>query len=213
MGERPILFSGPMVRAIIDGRKTQTRRVLKPQPPMCVTRLIGPETYRPVALDRHGDECEGKPVFGVYDENGEFGTSLRFAPGDRLWVRETWTHTGDGVWTIANARMALNGCVSYHADGPIKGAKYWPSIHMPREFSRLTLEVTGVKVERLQDTTDEDAIAEGVGPLCHPLGRTDLQWVGTPDVCKAPARAFADLWTGINGPGSWAANPWVVAIS
>lgn len=212
MTERPILFSGPMVRAILDGRKTQTRRVLKPQPPAGITRLLGPAVYRPVAFDYRGNEIEGAPIFGVFDEDGEFGTALRFQPGDRLWVRETWTHTGDGVWTIANARMALSGSVRYRADGPIAGAKYWPSIHMPREFSRITLEVTDVKVERLQDISEANARREGLEQQVRLMpeyrGAEGLPW--RPEF---PRDAFADLWNSINGPGSWEANPWVVAIA
>lgn len=191
MGERPILFSGPMVRAILDGRKTQTRRVLKG------IEDLGDGRFH--LFNAHGG-CFGVAEADIPTEALNYPA---YEVGDRLWVRETWTHTGDGVWTIANARMALNGRVSYRADGEIAGAKYWPSIHMPREFSRITLEVTGVKVERLQDISESDAEAEGCAG-----GYNDDASGYRPAVGD-----FADLWNSINGPGAWEANPWVVAIS
>lgn len=179
---KPILFSGPMVRAILDGRKTVTRRVLKPQP---------------------DEKC-------LYHSIRDANRALRWAEGDRLWVRETWTHTGDGVWTIADARFAGLPGVRYHADGPIVGAKYWPSIHMPREFSRISLDVTSVKVERLQDISAADSVAEGVE--CETCAAMQASACGG-NGCFSSLAAFRDLWSHINGPGSWDANPWVVAIS
>jgi hypothetical protein len=200
MSEKPILFSGPMVRAILDGRKTQTRRVLKPQPPAGVSRLIGPEVYCPVAVDRHGDEYEGKPIFGVYDEDGEFGTAIRFQPGDRLWVREAHAMIGPAICYRAEHEEASSG-------GPRVDVAWRPSIHMPRWASRITLEVTGVKVERLQDISEADARAEGCSGCLGPNPDFPDEWD------PSPQEEFRDLWNSINGPGSWDADPWVVAIA
>jgi hypothetical protein len=172
--ERPILFSGPMVRAILDGQKTQTRRIVKPQPSI--------EGQEP-----HLVRCP----YGV--------------PGDRLWVRETW---GEGGMTKPGDPA------SYAADWPDAGAirKWRPSIHMPRWASRIDLEVTAVRVERLQAITEEDARAEGAahriargGDLSGALeGETPIQHVAH----------FRDLWDSINGERTpWASNPWVWVVS
>lgn len=215
MTERPILFSGPMVRAILDGRKTQTRRVLKPQP------FDDGYFEGDVFCDFVPAPASNQAAYARFSAAAVGGGAVRtetYEPrhkvGDRLWVRETWTHTGEGVWTVLNARMALDGAVSYLADGRIAGASYFPSIHMPREFSRITLEVTGVKVERLQDISEADAAAEGLQKLPE-TGRWAVDKDGRSFDRTAfdPRTAFGWLWESINGPGSWEANPWVVAIS
>ncbi|PTM61866.1 hypothetical protein [Phreatobacter oligotrophus] len=207
--ERPILFSGPMVRAILDGRKTQTRRVLKPQPPVGVSRLIGPEIYRPVAVDRHGDECEGEPIFGVYDDDGEFGTAVPFQPGDRLWVREA-AHYGPNRVAYCADNERLGPSERVPGFGPAK-----PSIHMPRWASRITLEVTAVRVERLQDMLEVDAIDEGALTIDLPAVGPATQ-AGKPPLGASPLVRFRHLWDEINGkrPGcAWANNPWVIAVT
>ena len=131
--------------------------------------------------------------------------------GDRLWVKETWTHTGTGVWTINDARQgARDGRVSYAADGLIAGAKYWPSIFLPREFSRLTLTVTDVRLQRLWSIVEADAIAEGIERVGG--GRYWLGCSGTVP-CESPIGAFNLLWQKINGVPSWQANPWVIALT
>lgn len=189
MKERPILFSGPMVRALLDRRKTQTRRVVKPQPE---------------SVDRKA----GKLV--PYAGDGAFlAEHLRCpygVPGDRLYVRETWKSLpGPSLsrpYDPATEReFGELPRVLYRADpafGESACEKGWkPSIHMPRWASRLTLEITGVRVERLQDITAHDCIAEGIasrGILASALMYTE---------------DYADLWQSINGPDSWAANPWV----
>ena len=89
--ERPVLFKGDMVRAILEGRKTETRRIVKPQPPEDVGKIYGPEEYVPAKYDRYGDMYPGKPIFGIYDEDGDYGVKCPYGQvGDRLWVRETW---------------------------------------------------------------------------------------------------------------------------
>lgn len=209
--ERPVIFSGPMVRAILAGRKTQTRRALKLQP-------------IPFAVDDKGTLCdvgllhvEGDRLPRITLGRVVTMQEVPFAVGDRLWVRE---------------RAHIDGReVNYAADYPgsdLSGLGYRPSIHMPRWASRITLEVTEVRIERLHNISHEDAAAEGLiadrtpagGILrnvardeCRPIVRT--QWQGAPDL---PLRgmeraAYRDLWNSIHGKDAWDANPWVAAIT
>lgn len=203
MTDRPIIFSAPMVRALLDGRKTQTRRVLKPQPHErakgCYHRPNGSWVW----VDAHR-ENNGVGYFGNRLDDSHFFT--RYAPGDRLWVRETWSAIMNGGWTIADARMRMfDEKIVYRADGHEDGDGWWPSIHMPREFSRLTLIVTDVRVHRLQEISEADAVAEGA-----------LQsWTGSDPESdtRTALNEFEALWNSIHGPEAWAANPWVVAVS
>lgn len=209
MADRPILFSTPMVRALLDGRKTQTRRILKPQPSQPIDSL-----FRDASRWWTGDSLSGE----VHEH-----LHVPYAPGDRLWVRER-TY-GDRMADFLGERVTSAIVGYYFADDaealdPSGFNLVWlwekrslPSIHMPRFFSRLTLIVEAVRVEQLRNISDADSLAEGVGPLCHPLGRPDLTWVGSPDVCAAPSYAFKKLWESINGTGSWDANLWVAAIT
>jgi hypothetical protein len=201
MSEKPILFSGPMVRAILDGRKTVTRRVITP------TRSL--DLKPGDIIVRWG------PQFG--------GTAARFrpsyAPGDRLWVREGWAHLPKSAYGLPKTADPndVDMAAYYRADFDRSGKPAWrPSIHMPRWASRLTLKVTDVKVERLQDISEEEAKAEGVFFYDD---RSDYPWTAY-DGCSVSyphARdAFGFLWTRINGkrPGcAWDDNPWVAAIS
>lgn len=179
MADLPILFSAPMVRALLDGRKTQTRRILKPQP------LEGETAVPMFLLER-----------------------ARFAKGDRLWVRETFS--GDQHESGRPPReWDEHGAVWHWADGnPAEGdwTRPKPGIHMPRWASRLTLTVTDVRVQRLQAITPADCIAEGAfTPTATPM---------TIDCStRDPRDEFAALWRSINGPDSWQANPWVVVLS
>lgn len=190
MSERPILFSAPMVRAILEGRKTQTRRIVKPQPPDdCAPIRVG--EFHPTVIDRWGDEAPGEPIFGAYDLNGEWGVRCPYGqPGERLWVRETWREWG-GTERRVDYRATTK--VPRPADG------WKPSIHMRRADSRITLEIVAVRVERLQAISRGDAMAEGC-PFPNMAGLMD------------PREWYEDLWRDINGPGSWAANPWVWVI-
>lgn len=134
MKERPILFSAPMVRAILDGRKTMTRRVMKPQPEDC-TYHHGSAVYR----------VEKKCTYGV--------------PGDLLWVRETWASDVDGCPAGLSYRADH---LDPRGDGPANPMRWRPSIFMPRWASRLKLRITNVSVERLREITEHDAMREGV---------------------------------------------------
>lgn len=169
--ERPILFSGPMVRAILAGRKTQTRRVVNPQPPEGQT--IGVCHYSPTGWAYcedpkcvQPDGCTCKPVRNPYGDIG-----------DRLWIKEKWALVSwggeDGIddWTypIPKQPPGLGWSVHHAAGGPYetdciedRGFRWRPSIHMPRWASRITLEITDVRVERLQDISEEDITEEGV---------------------------------------------------
>ncbi len=181
MKERPILFSGEMVRAILEGRKTQTRRVVKPQP--CEMNVWHGAIYDG-EIDLNKTPCmePKKSPYGV--------------PGDRLWVRETFC-TGSFYDCFQE-----DGVICYRATGgnatESDCAAWRPSIHMPRRASRITLEVTGVRVERVQDISEDDAKAEGVS-----LEKWDSYRV-----------AYAELWSDLNAKRGfgWSVNPWVWVI-
>lgn len=220
MRERPLLMSAPMIRAILNGRKTQTRRVIVPQPPEDVGEIVV-GTYHPTKVDRHGEEYPGDPVFGAYDYDGTWGVRCPYgAPGDRLWVRERWC-----AWALVGAGDFWR--VQYAADQQTRDLyppPDWnpprvvnrtmgdaPSIHMPRWASRVTLEITEVRVQRVQEITAADARAEG-----HP---TDPSRSDDPDVHDDAAMDwYRDLWDSVNaerdgGAYAWARNPFVWAIS
>ena len=215
MNDRPILFSGPMVRALLAGTKTQTRRILDPHP---VQNSAGLWTW-----ERRGVSVQGEGL--------ELALAQRIAIGDRLWVKETsritsWGEDGE-VWLTYAADEAKSGmllprdedflerlCARVEKAGAETdatgmyinippGALVRPSIFMPRWASRLTLTVTDVRVERLQECSVSDAVAEGA--------------LSTPDVDQfAQVHAipmYRAIWNGINGPGSWEANPWVAAYT
>ncbi|MCS0459489.1 hypothetical protein [Rhizobium favelukesii] len=224
MTDRPILFSGPMVRALLDGRKTQTRRLVADVPPQpdinChpEKRQLSAAPY----LDAYCSERKtsnnprGMSVnwcwWQVDDRQCLPTFKVKAKPGDRLWVRETWSHTGDHVFSISDARRSPFGHAIYQADAnpEYPHAKFWPSIHMPREFSRMTLTVTDVRVERLQGITEADAVAEGckqyssATKLSRPF---NAEWKGI------YREGYAELWNEINGAGAWESNPWVVAYT
>lgn len=188
--ERPILFSAPMVRAIL-GRKTQTRRILKPKDAAWVEKML------PNFLAGKWDE---RPM--------PYGK-----PGDTLWVRETW-QTHCDMDHISPSALPKDAAIQYPATYDHWVSKKRPAIHMPRWASRISLLVKDVRVERLQDISEKDAIAEGISRNHH--GNGD-QWVEYPIGSSAagwtdPRRSFQSLWESINGPGSWTDNPWVAVV-
>lgn len=188
MADRPIIFSRPMIHALLAGRKTQTRRVLKPQPPSGCA-CIEPHSTFP---NEWVPYCGGDPQHSI---------AVPYAAGDRLWVRETWNEYPEGVDFAADL-----------AEVSLKQAGPWRSpIHLPRAYSRLTLTVTQVRVERLQMITADDATEEGVHDTDFYDRAEHKVSGGAP---YAPERlAFADLWNSIHGPDAWDANPWVVALT
>lgn len=200
MKERPLLFSAPMVRALLDGSKTQTRRILKVKPDFVTSDGI-PARFTPQ------DENLGRLGEVIHCPYGQ--------PGDRLWVRESF-------WGCDLPGYGDTPCVVY--DDEWHGKEYlpaearpWarkfgriPSIHMPRNCSRITLEITGVRVERLQDISEEDAIAEGIHCLSN--GQFLPMKKGYSGGLLTAASAYRALWEIINGAGSWDENPFVWVI-
>lgn len=216
MTAKPILFSGPMVHTLLDGRKTQTRRIVKPQPhhgPVGQMVNLGGADW---AMDDGDLSGQWRCPYGV--------------PGDLLWVRESgelvrdaYDHdpaTGQDLWRDVGWVHSADGTIAEKAH-PFQIAPLadWigdcarlvrPSIHMPRWASRLTLRITDVRIERLLECSDDDARAEG------------LQWVtpgmysvggGLPIIGSDPRQVYFELWDHINGAGSAAANPWVWVVS
>lgn len=201
VAERPILFSGPMVRAILAGTKTQTRRAFAPG----------------LFLSVSGAVMREKWSIGVGWRFREAHCPYWRKPGDRLWVRETFAKI-DGQtqpWIETDYQATYT-----HGDrlGDRLGIKkrWTPSIHMPRAASRITLEVTCVRVERLQNISEADALVEGVRPELRCLPEDDtaaFHRIGTVCDNSYPVARYAALWEQINGVGSWARNPLVWVLS
>lgn len=207
--ERPILFSGPMIRAILDGKKTQTRRVIKPQPPQ-------PEQVRAkagidFALFQRDDApgiwyVEG-PVWAVRQLMDPpiptpSWTCSYGEPGDRLWVREAWQAYEPEGRPVEGPCFAASG---HHPLCRFEGHLWRPSIHMPRWASRLTLELTDVRVQQVQAISESDAYAEGIetGTVVQDFGMDHAR------------PAFRNLWDSLNAKRghSWESNPWVWALT
>ena len=224
MTDRPIIFSAPMVRALLDGRKTQTRRIVKDVPPQPAPNCHPSHTPRHPAP--YLDSYCGQPKtaanprgmstewmwWQVDDRCGYPSFKVKFAPGDRLWARESWMPRGLGL-SISNVMQPR-----YRADAGEDRPEWrglWKSpIHMPRRASRLTLTVTDVRVQRLQDISEEDAAAEGAY-----RGKASGRFA-TNEACmhfgdwNATARGwYRGLWDQINGEGAWARNPWIAAYT
>ena len=182
MRKRPILFSGPMVRALLAGTKTQTRRACKPSKTLAILD-------NGWLAQRDDDVCP----YGV--------------PGDRLWVKESIKCVSFCGTSLPSDEVLSLFCAD---DTPTK-ADAWPwkrpflpSMFMPLGLSRITLEETEVRVQRLQDISEEDALAEGVEPKT---------WGARAMAGQGARAAYAELWDEINGAGAWTINPWVWAIS
>ncbi|MBH0112685.1 hypothetical protein I5E68_06940 [Novosphingobium sp. YJ-S2-02] len=176
MADKGIIFSAAMVRALLDGRKTQTRRLVK----------------KPAALDAL---AVFKPAFLQLPGNADL---LPYAPGDRLYVREAHAIDGARSWYRLGHEEAL-------ARGPRVDVRWRPSIHMPRWASRLWLEVAEVRVQRIADISEADALAEGIERVEYPE-KGDWGW---------PQRRFAELWNSLHTTKGerWEDNPWIVAVS
>ncbi|HAV2044973.1 MULTISPECIES: hypothetical protein [Klebsiella/Raoultella group] len=239
MKERGMIFNAEMVRAILDGRKTQTRRIMKAQPsedftPMNMT--LEPDYkarwYTPGIVDKDGYlQPANKEVFGVANENE--GYSCPFgAVGDRIWVREAYrfpaslddvSPTGVGEMAVATGYRKpwaptlyeftgtfSDGWKGFETPPKVSGAgKLRPSIHMPRWASRILLEITDVRVERLNSISQEDAQAEGMELTGWRPTYSDPDSGGE---VMTPYDNFAELWSSIYGDESWQATPWVWVI-
>jgi hypothetical protein len=231
MREFPILLSTLMVRAIFDGRKTQTRRVVKCQPPDDVAS-ISVSRYHPTIIDRCGEEAPGAEIFGAFSDDGEWGCKSPYGePGDRLWVREMYIAFGRWEMRFSEKKgrdqwhfvdMTLETSHEYRFDGAVPNVArdaatpaWWrrPSIFMPRSASRALLEVADVRVERLQSINESDARQEGVTiEERHKVGYC----LGPGHGADRPPsiRAFRELWDGLNAAAGtgWDANPWVWVV-
>lgn len=177
--ERGMIFNGEMVRAILDGRKTQTRRVIKD----CTVGRDQISKF--IQIGKKFIGCYPEDVPELIRECCPYGV-----PGDRIWVRETFCSVPD------HEEPAGCSALLYAADGNGPYGKWTPSIHMPRWASRILLEITDVRVERLNDISEEDARSEGISGS----SARDIK------------EAYAALWRSIYGSDSWQANPWVWVI-
>lgn len=251
MNEKPILFSGAMVRAILakaETLKTQTRRVFNPQPSDVFMPQVG--RYHRTMIDRRSGEQfpSEQQYFGASDENEDYECKYG-QPGDRLWVKETFAICtqvdGNGfpddrpyldfaplknnpkfgkiaadyiIWRADGETEFADedGGLLVRKDGS-QGSLWKPSIFMCREYSRITLEIVSVRVERLQEISAADAMAEGieiVGQMEKPLWKNYRFDEQNPmyRAYQSPVRSYQSLWESINGPGSWELNPWVWVI-
>ena len=216
MKEHPILMNGAMVRATLAGAKTQTRRIIKPPP---APAALGEGQASTIGGENGGRSAAGNevPLQEViwHTRTGKTLSCPHGQPGDRIWVRETWRSTGDGGRADYMApRNMQPHQVWYEADGAAPESectgKTRTSIHMPRWASRILLEIVSVRVERLNDCSEADALAEGVkGEPCDHI-RLSCEEIGC---CGPTAKGmYAALWNQINGASAWAANPWVWVI-
>ena len=195
MKERPILFNADMVNAILDGRKTQTRRIVKP------------------TKDRNGSGCQLAPCEIAGEVNGgDYALCPYGQPGDRLWVRENFLYLMHGDVTAGDIKYCAS--IDSRSAAGSKNPGYWwrkrPSIHMPRWASRITLEIVSVRVERLKQMSERDALQEGIGLVLadnwpDPKAMSEA-------VAKSRRAGFKLLWESINGAESWDANPWVWVV-
>ncbi len=218
----PILFSAPMVRALLDGNKTQTRRLIKPQPQMVADKRIEPWQGTPAVILSLLADSGRKCPYGQ--------------PGDHIWVRETFFGYGRWVtrysqkkgrdeWHFIDMTIECDRTYPYDADSPevplaarrgraLPGWYMRPSIFMPRAACRILLEIISVRVERLQDISDADIVAEGIEmkALAESQDRYDIACKGSGASGRATERtAWRDLWESTGG--DWDANPWCWAIA
>ena len=224
MKQRPILFKSSMVRAILSGKKTQTRRIVKPHrsdDAFCLQDFNDGNGWWPYR------SYDGESPFM---DGNEYPIPCPFgAVGDQLWVRETWQYydwTEDGMpcirYATGNQTMwaenadesaedqweILSRPANYNIDNRASDRKWRPSIHMPRWASRITLEITSIRVERLNDISEDDALSEGAIPInCDHVRQTCNEIGCYGDTAKA---AFRGIWESTGG--NWEANPWVWVI-
>ena len=243
MTEHPILFSAPMVRAILKGDKTQTRRVMKVQPQGHYWKTLpGYQLKHTEAVMANGKVAvkfrHTIPQNPSPDFENAWISCPYGVPGDLLWVRETVAH-GEGLkYHVAYKADSQCGAWGWDGDGnPLfslhghvlegdagravgnygmhrYGKRWTPSIHMPRWASRIRLRIRDVRVERLQDISEDDAVAEGVAleryvPVSDSAGKHASGEAEPTD----PVAEYRDLWNHINGAGAWESNPWVWALS
>ena len=205
MADRPIIFSAPMVRALLAGRKSMTRRIIKPAPEFCGGgRSRDPQNWNDP--DAWGWENYDEGCWDLLSE-GYTGRPF-YAPGDRLWVRECW-RTASAYDDLSPSQMGGEEPIRYEADQtwqtwgwrrPHSTGRHRAARHMPRWASRLTLLVTDVRVQRLQEISRGDAMEEGCPFANMADGPNPRDW-------------YRDIWNSIHGSDAWDANQWVAAIS
>lgn len=197
-----MLFSTPMVLALLEGRKTQTRRIIHPSKDSLAA----------------GDIMVTWPADAFVRQSENFRPKIK--TGDRLWVREAW-RADSQLENISPLQMSRGEPVFYEADqrvrsygcAMLRAGRKRSSIHMPRWASRITLEVTDVRIERLQSISKADAMAEGIEQSCPEVDPSLWKDYGSELDFDDPVLSYASLWDSINGSGSWDANPWVVAYT
>lgn len=213
MKERPILLNAEMVRAVLDGRKTQTRRII--QSPAKNMQATGQKV---IDYREPGDKWYGDHVFSMRNQSGtwcdytkeQFLAKCLFgAVGDRLWVRETFGFEIRSVGGSPHEQLVYRASKPdavrfYDCNGKPSPMKWTPSLHMRRKYSRITLEIIGVRVERLNSMTEQDAIAEGCSG-----GHNSIPGY---HYSATPHEHFHHVWQSIYGEESWQANPWVWVI-
>lgn len=225
MKERGMIFNGEMVRAILDGRKTQTRRIMKPQPGPCPRGgHWWPSNVFKTMLHVEEEMQNGKGGWG-----GLVGDACPFGDvGDRIWVRETWAEAGASAPDLKLYRANYPEHVPsiYENVPPAEEIRWTPSIHMPRTASRIQLEITDVRVERLNAISEEDAIAEGMqGVICpcckgdseYSTSQYDAETLAVVDeipcrACESNRSKFFTLWDSIYGYGQHCIGEWVWVI-
>jgi hypothetical protein len=222
MKERPILFSGAMVRALLDGSKTQTRRLMKAKPSDECPKEMWPHALKDIVEWR---EQNGR-WFGLMGWRSLADADCPYGyPGDRLWVRESFHHEdAEYLPEASNSVPLIPASTVYRADmsvetlafekrvGVPRDMRWTPSIHMPRKLSRILLEVTGIRIELVQAITEADAMAEGVKRDTEPCdhARQSCEDIGC--LGKTHKASFCNLWCDLNGIPSWTQNPWVWVV-
>lgn len=201
MTERGMIFNSEMVRAILDGRKTQTRRIIKD----CT---VGKDPISKfIQIGKKFIGCYPEDVPELIRECCPYGV-----PGDRIWVRDTWAEAGASAPDLRLYRANYPAHVPTHYENvpPSEDVRWTPSIHMPRWASRITLEITGVRVEQLKSISEEEARSEGVARLRE--GFWKHYQPGWTQHQLSARGSFATLWDSIYGSGEWDRNPWVWVI-
>ena len=206
---KPIIISTEDVRAVLDGRKTMARLVIKPKPTYWddgervydKDNIAGPEFYAPVRVDKNGEQYPGKEVYGIYSDNGEYGCKAPYQPGDVLWVRETWAKLNEKDYLYQADDTDVNVWKIWRDKGVGVVYDRWMSpVTMPREAARLFLRVTDVRVERAQDISPEDCESEGYFEA-EPVEPRPRSW-------------FSAVWDARNAKRGygWGSNPWTWVI-
>ena len=212
--ERPILFNGEMVRAILDGRKTQTRRVVKPQPehglqPCHYSKTGWAKSFAPNPSINGDSACTCIPVKCPF---GSVGDRLRISENVKVKAFcEDWYSVmfdADNLYLERPCDVGLMQKIKDYKTGYLRG------VHLSTAFARPTrLEITGVRVERLNDISERDAIAEGIELAPRGIKPQRFKHYTSGQYTPLPRHSFESLWQSINGPASWAANPWVWVVS